>query len=96
MSVACSLSAVYGSDLSADTEFNSAVQQLYNVGATKYQKAEEFRPSDNLTRQEASKLISQSLSSLITNYVSNNNCEFKDISSADPTLVNFIVSACKQ
>ena len=78
-------------------EFDRALYRMYKNGLTKYDNAEEFRPYDNLTREESAKMIGQLYSQL---WFSKEdkwfNCSFVDTNMFDPTLAEHIYNVCRR
>ena len=78
-------------------EFDRALYRMYKNGLTKYDNAEEFRPYDNLTREESAKMIWQLYSQL---WFSKEdkwfNCSFVDTNMFDPTLAEHIYNVCRR
>lgn len=60
---------------------------MYENSMTKYSDADMFRPGDYLTRQEAAKFFVEYVETFFTGKVESElACDFKDITTADPTL----------
>ena len=78
-------------------EFDRALYRMYNNWLTKYDNADEFRPYDNLTREEAAKIIGQLYNVL---WFSKEdkwfNCSFVDTNMFDPTLAEHIYNVCRR
>ena len=78
-------------------EFDRALYRMYKNWLTKYDNAEEFRPYDNLTREESAKMIGQLYSQL---WFSKEdkwfNCSFVDTNMFDPTLAEHIYNVCRR
>ena len=78
-------------------EFDRALYRMYMNWLTKYDNAEEFRPYDNLTREESAKMIGQLYSVL---WFSKEdkwfNCNFVDTNMFDPTLSEHIYNVCRR
>ncbi|MBS8121764.1 S-layer homology domain-containing protein [Candidatus Vampirococcus lugosii] len=77
-----------------DEEFELALAFLKRYGLTKYNSVDEFRPFDELTRQESAKFFAGFGGEVLGLESTNNNCSFNDISNADYTLVPKILSVC--
>jgi len=77
-------------------EFDRALYRMYMNWLTKYDNANEFRPYDNLTREESAKMIGQLYSVL---WFSKEdkwfNCSFVDTNMFDPTLAEHIYNVCR-
>lgn len=70
---------------------------MYVNGLTRYSDEVEYRPDDNLTREEVAKIIGQAY--VILGYAQtekNTNCTFSDMDQVDPTLSGYIINACKR
>lgn len=77
-------------------EFDKALYRMYKNWLTKYDVAEDFRPYDNLTREESAKMIGQLYSELwFTKDDKWFNCSFVDTNMFDPTLAEHIYNACR-
>ena len=78
-------------------EFDRALYRMYKNWLTKYDNADEFRPYDNLTREESAKMIWQLYSQL---WFSKEdkwfNCSFVDTNMFDPTLAEHIYNVCRR
>ena len=78
-------------------EFDRALYRMYMNWLTKYDNADEFRPYDNLTREESAKMIGQLYSVL---WFSKEdkwfNCNFVDTNMFDPTLAEHIYNVCRR
>ena len=78
-------------------EFDRALYWMYINWLTKYDNAEDFRPYDNLTREESAKMIGQLYSVL---WFSKEdkwfNCSFVDTNLFDPTLAEHIYNVCRR
>ena len=78
-------------------EFDRALYRMYKNWLTKYDNAEEFRPYDNLTREESAKLIWQMYNVL---WFSKEDkwfqCSFVDTNMFDPTLAEHIYNTCRR
>lgn len=78
-------------------EFDRALYRMYKNGLTKYDNAEEFRPYDNLTREESAKMIWQLYSQLwFPKEDKWFNCSFVDTNMFDPTLAEHIYNVCRR
>lgn len=84
-------------ELLTGDEFDKALYRMYMNGLTRYDMAEEFRPYDNLTREESAKMIGQLYSQL---WFSKDdkwfNCSFVDTNMFDPTLAEHIYNVCRR
>ena len=84
-------------ELSTWDEFDKALYRMYMNWLTKYDNADEFRPYDNLTREESAKMIWQLYSQL---WFSKEdkwfNCSFVDTNMFDPTLAEHIYNVCRR
>lgn len=78
-------------------EFDRALYRMYKNWLTKYDNSDEFRPYDNLTREESAKMIGQLYSVL---WFSKEdkwfNCSFVDTNMFDPTLAEHIYNVCRR
>ena len=78
-------------------EFDRALYRMYKNGLTKYDNADEFRPYDNLTREESAKMIGQLYSQLwFPKEDKWFNCSFVDTNMFDPTLAEHIYNVCRR
>ncbi len=79
------------------TEFQQALQWMYDNGLTIYNDETSYRGNDGLTREEAAKIIGQAFVKLGYNQdTKNNSCSFSDIGLANPTLTGYIINTCKR
>jgi len=70
---------------------------MFNNGLTRYSYETDYRPDDNLTREEVAKIIGQAYTVLgYSPTVKNTNCSFSDIGEVDPTLSGYVINACKR
>ena len=77
-------------------EFDRALYWMYMNWLTKYNNSDEFRPYDNLTREESAKMIGQLYSVLwFPKEDKWFNCNFVDTNMFDPTLSEHIYNVCK-
>ncbi len=78
-------------------EFDRALYWMYMNWLTKYNNSEEFRPYDNLTREESAKMIGQ-LYSIMWFPKEDKwfNCNFVDTNMFDPTLAEHIYNVCRR
>ena len=78
-------------------EFDKALYWMFMNWLTKYDNAEEFRPYDNLTREESAKMIGQLYSELwFPKEDKGFNCSFVDTNVFDPTLAEHIYNVCRR
>ena len=92
---------VFGENVEAELltwdEFDRALYRMYKNWLTKYDNSDEFRPYDNLTREESAKMIGQLYSVL---WFSKEdkwfNCSFVDTNMFDPTLAEHIYNVCRR
>ena len=77
-------------------EFDKALYWMYMNWLTMYNNSGDFRPYDNLTREEAAKIIGQLYSTL---WFSKEdkwfNCNFVDTNLFNPTLAEHIYNVCR-
>lgn len=79
------------------TEFQQALQWMYDNGLTKYDNETDYRPDDGLLREEAAKIIGQAFVKLgYSQTAKNTNCTFSDAGDMDPSLTTFITNTCKR
>lgn len=79
------------------TEFQQALSWMFNNGLTRYSDETDYRPDDNLTREEVAKIIWQAYTVLgYTATVKNTNCSFSDMNEVDPSLSGYVVHACQR
>lgn len=82
-----------------EPEFKEAIYWMKNNGLTKYEKPEEYRPFDTLLREEAAKIIGEfnknyfKSTGIVNGYLPS-ECAFSDISSADSSLKEYVISIC--
>lgn len=82
--------------ISKDKEFIDSLNYMYNNGLTKYSEIEKFMPTNNLTREQASKFLSEFfINNNFEKKSTNFTCEFKDINESDSTLKDFIIKSCE-
>lgn len=82
---------------SQDTEFATALEWMYDQWLTKYNTVEDFRPWDQLTRQESAKFFGAILSYVEVQddwAIPEFNCNFSDSDWFDPTLASSITLVC--
>ena len=78
-------------------EFDRALYRMYKNWLTKYDNSDEFRPYDNLTREESAKMIGQLYSVLwFPKEDKWFNCSFVDTNMFDPTLAEYIYNVCRR
>ena len=78
-------------------EFDKALYRMYMNWLTKYNNKDEYRPYDNLTREESAKMIGQLYSELwFTKENKWFNCNFVDTNMFDPTLAEHIYNVCRR
>ena len=78
-------------------EFDRALYWMYMNWLTKYNNSDEFRPYDNLTREESAKMIGQLYSVLwFPKEDKWFNCSFVDTNMFDPTLAEHIYNVCRR
>ena len=78
-------------------EFDRALYRMYMNWLTKYNNSDEFRPHDNLTREESAKMIGQLYSVLwFPKEDKWFNCSFVDTNMFDPTLAEHIYNVCRR
>ena len=78
-------------------EFDRALYRMYKNWLTKYNNSDEFRPYDNLTREESAKMIGQLYS--VLGFPKEDkwfNCSFVDTNMFDPTLAEHIYNVCRR
>lgn len=78
-------------------EFDKALYWMHMNWLTKYNNSDEFRPYDNLTREESAKMIGQLYSQLgFSKEDKWFNCSFVDTNMFDPTLAEHIYNVCRR
>ena len=78
-------------------EFDRALYRMYMNWLTKYDNSDEFRPYDNLTREESAKMIGQLYSVLWFPQEDKwFNCNFVDTNLFNPTLAEHIYNTCRR
>lgn len=79
------------------TEFDLALSWMYSNWLTKYSNTTDFRPYDNITREETAKIIAQAyIKFWYSQLVRNNNCSFEDSNIMNPELVSYIWNICSR
>lgn len=78
-------------------EFENALSRLFFHKITKYENASGFRSLDNLTREEAAKMMVQAYTALkFPQTIKNTNCTFSDAKTFNPELSGYIAQACQR
>jgi len=77
-------------------EFLEALRFSYDNGLTRFKTIETFRPYDELTREQAAKIVGV-FAEKVMEYEKDptKTCLFNDIETADPTLQDHILNSCK-
>lgn len=84
-------------ELTSGTEFEQALYRMYKNWLTKYDNESDFRPYDNLTREESAKMIGQLYSQLWFEKTDKwFNCSFVDTNLFNPTLAEHIYNVCRR
>ena len=84
-------------NLSWATEFDLALSWMYANWLTKYSNSTDYRPYDNITREETAKVISQAyIKFWYSQLVKNNNCSFEDSNIINPELLTNILNVCQR
>jgi hypothetical protein len=81
-----------------DAEFIQALQFAYEKWITNFNNVADYRPYDAVSRQEASKMFGQFVTSIFLktpDLTLIDECTFHDIGEADVTLSGFIVTSCQ-
>ena len=77
-------------------EFDKALYRMYMNGLTMYDNSTDFRPYDNLTREEAAKIVGQLYNVLwFPKEDKWFNCNFVDTNLFNPTLAEHIYNVCR-
>ncbi len=77
------------------TEFDLALSWMYANWLTKYNNTTDYRPYDNILREEAAKIISQAYVKFwYSQLIKNNNCSFGDTSTINPELLLYTLNTC--
>lgn len=88
----------YAEQIEEDMQLNEveqAVSWMHDLGMTKFDTVDAFRPDDYVTRQEAAKFFSQFATNVRYQVIDQNKfCGFDDLDQADPSLVNHILNSC--
>lgn len=88
---------IYSTNLSWASEFNLALSWMYANWLTKYNNETEYRPYDNITREETAKVIAQAyIKFWYSQLVKNNNCSFWDSNIINPELISYISNICQR
>lgn len=83
-------------ELSNGSELEKALYRMYHNGLTKYDQLENYRPTDPLLREEASKIITKAYTALGYPTTSKNTaCSFSDAKTFDPSLIESIENSCR-
>lgn len=86
---------VVAQSVEEDQEFVDALGRMAWQGITRMHSIDAFRPYDWLTRQEAAKFFSEFSTNVLFNVMDlKRYCEFSDLTRADPTLRNPILTSC--
>lgn len=84
-------------DTNTGTEFERALAWIYSKGITKYDNQTEYRMFDNLTREEAAKMIAKTYMALgYPTETKNTACDFSDSWEMNPELTWFIKQVCQR
>lgn len=80
-----------------DSEFDAALNWMYNTQITRYNTQETYGPFSLVTREQAAKMLSQFFTTYVLNpqRIDISSCQFGDTANADPTLKPFILDACQ-
>lgn len=79
-----------------DPEFTEALNRAYDAGMTKYHTEKEYLPNNTLTREQAAKMYSVfGMSYLCLTPDTKRSCDFSDTKTADPTLQEYLTTACQ-
>ncbi len=79
-----------------DAEFLQALQFGFESWITKFKTIDEFKPYDNVTREQAAKMIGQFALEIMNKKLDETKlCNFIDINNADYSLVPHIIKSCK-
>ena len=86
-----------GSNITDNPEFKETVMRMYDNGLTKFQTPSDFMPFESLTREQAAKMLVQYRKLMFPAKiaVTTNDCVFKDIGTADPSLKEWIIESCQ-
>lgn len=77
-------------------ELSEAVTTIHGLGITKYDKPATYMPDNNIRRDEAATMFYRFADKVgKLGPVSNNNCNFPDLSQAHSDLVDVITNSCK-
>lgn len=84
-------------ELLTGDEFDRALYRMYMNWLTKFDKSDDFHPYDNLTREQAAKMIGQLYTVLwFPKEDKWFNCSFVDTNMFDPTLAEHIYNVCRR
>lgn len=79
-----------------DKEFEYTLAFLRNNDLTKYNSVDEYRPFDQITRQEAAKFFTQFAINVLWKKIDNTVvCDFSDLDNVDPSLEWYIMKSCQ-
>lgn len=85
------------SPVNSATEFDLALKWMYANWITKYNDSTEYRPYDNITREESAKMIAQAyIKFWYSQVIKNNNCNFQDSYKINPELTQYISNVCRR
>jgi len=82
-----------------DPELQEAIRRMNDNGLTNYTTITDYQPFAILNREQAAKILTMfagifHFTSSVTGSVSI-DCNFQDISDADPSLVTYVQQACQ-
>lgn len=79
-----------------DPEFTDALDRAFDAGMTKYHTEQDYQPQATLTREQAAKMFSVfGMSYLCLAPDTEASCTFSDSKTADPTLQEYLTTACQ-
>ena len=81
--------------MAQDHEFLDALAWMHDIGMTRYDTLDAFRPHDFVTRQEGAKFFSVFTKQVLLKTLDTGKyCFFDDLENADPSLKNSILESC--
>lgn len=80
---------------STDREYLEALDWMYQMGMTKYNKSAEYNPEGELLREQAAKFFVEYAKSQWVERDTNKVCTFTDSADADETLMIYLTEACE-
>lgn len=84
-------------NLSWASELDLALSWMYANWLTKYNNSTDYRPYDNILREEAAKIFANAyIKFWYSQLVKNNNCSFEDSNTINPELLQYTLNTCSR